>query len=68
MTQAERDALAKELAALQGAASQADGAAGQALKDAASSLAQGDTGGRQGGPEPPRRGTGRGRHPGADQP
>ncbi|MEI7744857.1 MAG: hypothetical protein WCK58_14055, partial [Chloroflexota bacterium] len=45
MTQAQRDELAKQLAGLQGQASQADGAAGLALRDAVQSLTQGDTAG-----------------------
>ena len=45
MTDAEKAALARELAELQATASQASGAAATALRDAAQSLAQGDTAG-----------------------
>src|SRR4029077_2156077 len=43
MTPEQRDAVAHDLAAQQGQANQADGAAGQALKDAVASISQGDT-------------------------
>ena len=43
LTEAERRQLAAELAGQQSTASQASGAAGQALRDAAQSLASGDT-------------------------
>ncbi len=45
MTRDQQQALARDLTALQGQASQADGSAGQALQDAAASLAQGDAAG-----------------------
>jgi hypothetical protein len=43
LTPAEQRDLARQLAELEATASQADGAAGTALRDAAQSLAQGDT-------------------------
>ena len=45
MTPEQRDAVARDLAEQQGLANQADGAAGQALKDAVASISQGDTAG-----------------------
>ena len=45
MTEAQRQAMASQLAGLQGQVSQADATAGQALKDAVSSLSQGDIAG-----------------------
>ena len=47
MTDAERKELARRLSELQATAGQADGAAGQALRDAAQSLGQGDSAGAQ---------------------